>query len=765
MDDIFNLDDSCAAPIYNNTQHLMPESPWLEQLNPEQKLAVKTTEGPVLVLSGAGTGKTKVLTTRLAYILSQQKAQPWNCLVVTFTNRAAKEMKERVRNLIGPMADSVWLGTFHSICVKILRVHASLVGLNSNFTILAEDDQKRVIKKICADMGVDDKKYPPQSIVDRIQRWKDKNITVDKIDENFKSNTLTEIYKRYQQRLLELNCVDFGDILLYTLTILMSNDDVLRQYQEKFRYIMVDEYQDTNVTQYLFLRLLSQKYRNLCCVGDDDQSIYSWRGAEIENILRFEKDFKDCTTIRLERNYRSTANILAAASCLISHNSGRLGKTLKVAENSPARGSDNCPIKIISTYNGEDEAQYVMDEIENLHRNGYEYSQMAVLVRTAFHTREFEEKFIAVAIPYQVIGGPKFYERAEIRDALAYFRVILQPHDDLAFERIINKPARGVGEKTLDKMRDFASREQCSLFDAAARMVEQGGLSGKAKANLSELVRNFEEWRHILPAVSPDDLAAQVLEDSGYVDMLKNDSSPDAEGRLENLKELISVLTDKNKYPNLSEFLEHVSLVMDNDEALDANKVMLITLHSAKGLEFDVVFLPGWEEGLFPHQRSLDEGGENALEEERRLAYVAITRAKQKLYILTAMNRRVYGQWQNNIPSRFINELPPQNIELCNNVNQFYSNYIDNREPQQNYGNNYQNSYGNNNRQGYQPWYRNKRPSYSQQSAAQKQFIGAKVYHDTFGFGKVTNAEGNKLEIKFDNYGIKKVHKDYVTKV
>ena len=765
MDDIFNLDDSCAAPIYNNTQHLMAESPWLEQLNPEQKLAVKTTEGPVLVLSGAGTGKTKVLTTRLAYILSQQKAQPWNCLVVTFTNRAAKEMKERVRNLIGPMADSVWLGTFHSICVKILRVHASLVGLNSNFTILAEDDQKRVIKKICADMGVDDKKYPPQSIVDRIQRWKDKNITVDKIDENFKSNTLTEIYKRYQKRLLELKCVDFGDILLYTLTILMSNDDVLRQYQEKFRYIMVDEYQDTNVTQYLFLRLLSQKYRNLCCVGDDDQSIYSWRGAEIENILRFEKDFKDCTTIRLERNYRSTANILAAASCLISHNSGRLGKTLKVAENSPARGSDNCPIKIISTYNGEDEAQYVMDEIENLHRNGYEYSQMAVLVRTAFQTREFEEKFIAEAIPYQVIGGPKFYERAEIRDALAYFRVILQPHDDLAFERIINKPARGIGEKTLDKMRDFATREQCSLFDAAARMVEQGGLSGKAKANLSELVRNFEEWRHILPAVSPDDLAAQVLEDSGYVDMLKNDSSPDAEGRLENLKELISVLTDKNKYPNLSEFLEHVSLVMDNDEALDANKVMLITLHSAKGLEFDVVFLPGWEEGLFPHQRSLDEGGENALEEERRLAYVAITRAKQKLYILTAMNRRVYGQWQNNIPSRFINELPPQNIELCNNVNQFYSNYIDNREPQQNYGNNYQNSYGNNNRQGYQPWYRNKRPSYSQQSAAQKQFIGAKVYHDTFGFGKVTNAEGNKLEIKFDNYGIKKVHKDYVTKV
>ena len=344
MDDIFNLDDSCAAPIYNNTSQLMPTFPWIEQLNPEQKLAVQTTEGPVLVLSGAGTGKTKVLTTRLAYILAQQKAQPWNCLVVTFTNRAAKEMKERVHNIIGDMANSVWLGTFHSICVKILRTHAELAGLNSNFTILAEDDQKRVIKQVCGDMGVDEKKYPPQAIVDRIQRWKDKGITVDRLDENYKSNILTEVYKRYQQRLLELNCVDFGDILLYTLTILMSNPDIVEQYQNKFKYIMVDEYQDTNVTQYLFLRLLSQKHRNLCCVGDDDQSIYSWRGAEIENILRFEKDFTDCKTIRLERNYRSTANILSAASCLISHNSGRLGKTLKVAENSPAHKSDNCPV-------------------------------------------------------------------------------------------------------------------------------------------------------------------------------------------------------------------------------------------------------------------------------------------------------------------------------------------------------------------------------------------------------------------------------------
>lgn len=758
MDDIFNLDDSCAAPIYNNTTQLMPTFPWIEQLNPEQKLAVQTTEGPVLVLSGAGTGKTKVLTTRLAYILAQQKAQPWNCLVVTFTNRAAKEMKERVHNIIGDMANSVWLGTFHSICVKILRTHAELAGLNSNFTILAEDDQKRVIKQVCGDMGVDEKKYPPQAIVDRIQRWKDKGITVDRLDENYKSNILTEVYKRYQQRLLELNCVDFGDILLYTLTILMSNPDVVEQYQNKFKYIMVDEYQDTNVTQYLFLRLLSQKHRNLCCVGDDDQSIYSWRGAEIENILRFEKDFTDCKTIRLERNYRSTANILSAASCLISHNSGRLGKTLKVAENSPAHKSDNCPVKIISTYNGEDEAKYVMEEIENLHRlHNYEYSQMAVLVRTAFQTREFEEKFIAEAIPYQVIGGLKFYERAEIRDALAYFRVILQPNDDLAFERIINKPARGIGAKKIEKFYDFAHNNQVSLYMAVKQMIEQGLLKGKDQANMSELIDNFEEWRKIMPAVSPDDLAAQVLEDSGYVDMLKNDTSAEAPGRLENLKELISVLTDREKYQNLADFLEHVSLVMDNDEALSSNKVMLITLHSAKGLEFDVVFLPGWEEGLFPHQRSLDEGGENSLEEERRLAYVAITRARQKLYILAAISRRVYGQWQNNLPSRFINELPPQNIEICNNVNQFYSSYTNNS-----YSNNNYNNYNNNN---YKPWQKNKSPTYSQQSASQRQIIGKRIYHETFGYGKVINMEGNKLEIMFDKYGHKKLHKDYVNPV
>ena len=549
MDDIFNLDESSAAPVYNNTAALMPAFSWLDQLNPEQKLAVRTTEGPVLVLSGAGTGKTKVLTTRLAYILANMKANPWNCLVVTFTNRAAREMKERVHKMIGDMANSVWLGTFHSICVKILRNHAELAGLHSNFTILDTDDQKRVVKQICETMGVDDKKYPPQAIIDRIQRWKDKGMTVEKLQGEYKSNVLTEVYQRYQQRLLELNCVDFGDILLYALNILLSNPDILANYQNRFKYIMVDEYQDTNVTQYLFLRLLSQTHKNLCCVGDDDQSIYSWRGAEIENILRFEKDFPECQTIRLERNYRSTANILAAASCLISHNSGRLGKTLKVAENSPAMNCDNSKIKVVSVYSGEDEAKYVVEEIENLRRNGNDYSQMAVLVRTAFQTREFEEKFMAEAIPYQVIGGQKFYERAEIRDALAYFRVVLQPHDDLALERIINKPARGVGAKALEKLRETARSNGISLYMAAEKMVADGTLTGKAKTGLADLTDKFNQWRQALQAVTPDDLADQILDDSGYRDMLKQENTEEARGRLETLKELSTTCSATVKIP------------------------------------------------------------------------------------------------------------------------------------------------------------------------------------------------------------------------
>ena len=761
MEDTFEFTEEDAVPqTYDNISKLSPGFSWLEMLNPEQREAVQTTEGPVLVLSGAGTGKTKVLTTRLAYILAEHKASPWNCLVVTFTNRAAREMRERVQGLIGDMANSVFLGTFHSVCAKILRKHAELVNLKSNFTILGEDDQKRLIKQILEIEGIDDKKYPPQSILEKIGRWKDKGLSVDKIGADFKENIVTHVYKKYQEKMVEMNCVDFGDIILYTLNILLSDAEILDQYQQRFKYIMVDEYQDTNVTQYLLIRLLSQKHRNLCCVGDDDQSIYSWRGAEIENILRFNKDFPDAKIIRLERNYRSTANILSAASHLISNNQGRLGKTLRVAENSPARQAANERIKVVSTYNGEEEARYIADEIEHLARQGYKYSDIAILVRTAAQTREFEEKFISEAIPYQVIGGLKFYERAEIRDALAYFRVVLQPGDDLALERIINKPARGIGAKSVEKFQNEARFSHCSMYDAINKMLAEGAISGKAKTALSTLMNNFEEWRKAAQVLSPDDLAQQILEDSGYFEMLKMDKSVEAPGRIENLKELINVMSDTEKYPTLSDFMEHVSLVMDKDEINNDNRIKLITLHSAKGLEFNVVFLPGWEEGLFPHQRALDEGGNSALEEERRLAYVAITRARQKLYISLALNRRVYGQWQNNLPSRFINELPRANIELCNMCNNLYNSNFGNYIKKQ--PTSWHNSYKEEthafctDRHDYRDL-RNK--------PVHASMIGAKVFHETFGYGMVVAAEGDKLQVCFEKAGIKKLMSNFVRKI
>ena len=745
MDNIFELDDE--EPISNSAQ-LMPHFPWLDILNPEQRQAVETTEGPLLVLSGAGTGKTKVLTTRLAYILSKHLAAPWECLVVTFTNRAAKEMKERVFNMIGDVASNVWLGTFHSICVKILRNHAELVGLHSNFTILGEDDQKRLIKQICEANAIDTKKYPPQSVLEKISLWKDKGINVEKIGSDFKENILTKIYKLYQSRLVELNCVDFGDIILYTLQILMSHTDIAAKYQSRFKYIMVDEYQDTNISQYLLIRLLSQQHRNLCCVGDDDQSIYSWRGAEIENILRFSKDFQDAKIIRLERNYRSTAHILAAASALISHNSSRLGKNLKVAENSPAQKVDNAKIKIVSTYSGDDEASFVADEIANAHHDGYNYDDMAVLVRTAAQTRAFEEKFISEAIPYQVIGGLKFYERAEIRDALAYFRVILQPDDDLALERIINKPARGIGAKTIEKFQNEAQASHTSIYRAIETLLQTDSIKGKTKAALQQLMDNFAQWRKSYKALPPDDLASSVLEDSGYYDMLKNDTSAEAPGRIENLKELVNVMSDSENYPDLEAFMEHVSLVMDNDGDEDDNKVKLITLHSAKGLEFDVVFLPGWEENLFPHQRALDEG-EQALEEERRLAYVAITRAKHRLFISMAHNRRVYGQWQNNLPSRFIDELPKEHIELINKCSYFGDN-------RSSFKHNYTKPY-------YEETTYDDDPRYSYvRETPSNNYLGKRVYHQTFGYGKIVAQNGNTVHVCFDNGGIKKLMSSYL---
>ena len=545
MSNIFDFDDEETggnAGIFDNISALKPQSTFVDELNPEQKEAVLQTEGPVLVLAGAGTGKTKVLTSRLAYLLENNITRPWNCLVVTFTNRAANEMKERVRQFIGDTVNSVWLGTFHSICVKILRRYPDLVGLKDNFTILGEDDQKRVIKKVLQENGIDEKQYTPQSVLEKISRFKDKGLSIDKVINDYKSNITTRIYKEYQTKLIELNCVDFGDILLYVLDILLKNSEILNEYQEKFKYIMVDEYQDTNITQYLLLRLLSQKYRNICCVGDDDQSIYSWRGAEIENILKFNNDFPEAKTIRLERNYRSIANILTAASAVISHNSKRLGKTLKVAEHSPVSNCKNEKIKVISTYSGDDEAKYIANKINELRIDGFGYNEIAVLVRTASQTRAFEEIFIKESIPYKVVGGLKFYERAEIRDMLAYFRLIIQPSDDLAFERIINKPARGIGDKTVDKIRDRAKFDKTPLFQTMVNMVNGDEFSGKTKNALAGFISLVNEWRRVMPAIGVGELAEQIAEESLYMSMLEQDKSVEAPGRIENLKELISVL-------------------------------------------------------------------------------------------------------------------------------------------------------------------------------------------------------------------------------
>lgn len=804
MSNIFDFDDNDeinTAPVYDNISALKPEPDFMSDLNPEQKEAVLKTEGPLLVLAGAGTGKTKVLTTRLAYILHNNNVYPWNCLVVTFTNRAANEMKERVRQYIGETVNSVWLGTFHSICVKILRKYPELVGLKPNFTILGEDDQKRLIKKVLQENNIDEKQYAPQAVLEKISRFKDKGYGLEHIINEVKNNITAFIYKEYQTKLVELNCVDFGDILLYVLNMLKNpeNKAILEEYQERFKYIMVDEYQDTNVTQYLLLRLLSQKYRNICCVGDDDQSIYSWRGAEIENILKFNEDFPEATTIRLERNYRSVANILTAASAVISHNSRRLGKTLKVAEHSPVSDCKNEKVKVISTYSGDDEAKYIASKIQNLHFDGIDYEQIAVLVRTASQTRAFEEVFIKEQIPYKVVGGLKFYERAEIRDMLAYFRLILQPSDDLAFERIINKPTRGIGDKTVDKFRERSRIDRIPLYQAMCNMAAEGAFTGKTKAAIDGFINKMEEWRKVMQAVSLGELAEQVVDESGYMAMLEQDKSVEAPGRIENIKELINVMSDDEIYPNLSEFLEHVSLVIDNEYNDNSNKVIVSTLHAAKGLEFDAVFLPGWEEGLFPHQKCLEED-EGNIEEERRLAYVAITRARKLLYITMAFSRKLYGQWQNNMPSRFVNELPPSCIELINNTgyaapqkkNNYSSSYGGGRDYYINNNDGYKNSrggyrygggYKKPEKHGYfdsyesvaydeyadydEDNYYNQQPQndyfYSKKKKTSP-LIGLRVYHPSFGYGRIVDADGEKCEVNFDKAGKKKIMASYLEK-
>ena len=642
---------------------------WLDGLNDKQREAVEKTGGAVLVLAGAGTGKTRALTVRIAHILATRRAMPWQILAVTFTNRAAREMRERVGRLVAPLlgpeaAEDIWLGTFHALAARILRRHAELVGLKSNFTILDPDDQLRLVKQELEAADLDTKRWPPRLLHWMIERWKDKGKGPEQVTAaeagDFAGGRAAELYAAYQDRLRSLNAVDFGDLLLHNLTVLTQHDDILAKYNDRFRYILVDEYQDTNVAQYLWLRLLARKDGNICCVGDDDQSIYGWRGAEVENILRFEKDFPGASVIRLEQNYRSTAPILAAASHLIARNDSRLGKTLWTA----AEGGDK--LTLTGVWDGEEEARGIADRIEDLQRKAHALNEIAILVRAGFQTREFEERFITLNVPYRVIGGPRFYERLEIRDAVAWLRLVHSTDDDLAFERIVNKPRRGLGDAAMRALHRLRTDKGVSLFEAARLATSSGDLrpplQSRARRALDGFVQMVERWRRMAETASHVELAGTVLDESGYTAMWQDDKSPDAPGRLENLKELVRALAE---FENLGGFLEHIALVMEAAGSTEADMVNVMTLHSAKGLEFDTVFLPGWEEGVFPHPRTLNENGIAGLEEERRLAHVGLTRARKNVHISFAANRRIHNQWASNLPSRFIDELPPEHVEVA----------------------------------------------------------------------------------------------------
>ncbi|MGL4810251.1 MAG: ATP-dependent helicase, partial [Beijerinckiaceae bacterium] len=639
---------------------------YLDGLNPEQRQAVEATDGPVLVLAGAGTGKTRVLTTRIAHIIATQKARPFDILAVTFTNKAAREMKHRVALLVGDVAEGMpWLGTFHAIGTKILRRHAELVGLKSDFTILDTDDQIRLMKQVIAAADLDEKRWPGRALATWIDNWKNRGLSPSQVPQGeayaFGNGKGGELYSAYQERLKTLNACDFGDLLLHNIRIFREHADVLEHYQRRFRYMLVDEYQDTNTAQYLWLRLLAQGRakgeQNVCCVGDDDQSIYGWRGAEVDNILRFDHDFPGALVIRLERNYRSTGHILHVASHLIAHNESRLGKTLH---------TDDVPgekVTVTGAWDSEEEARLICEEIEALQQiKGHRLNEIAILVRISAQMREIEERFITTGLPYRVIGGPRFYERMEIRDALAYLRCIANPTDDLAFERIINKPKRGLGDATLEQLHVYARRGSVPLQQAARLLIETDELKPKVRATLRDLMASFTRWTQMLDANHPHhELAQIVLEESGYTDMWQKDRSAEAEGRLENLKELVRGMEE---FPDMRAFLEHVSLVMEAAEGESEDRVTLMTLHAAKGLEFETVFLPGWEEGLFPSQRALDENGRAGLEEERRLAYVGITRARRRAKLFFASNRRIHGLWSTTVPSRFIDELPEAHVEV-----------------------------------------------------------------------------------------------------
>lgn len=747
---------------------------WLNGLNDPQRQAVMTTEGPVLMLAGAGTGKTAALTARLAHLIRSRRAWPSEILCVTFTNRAAKEMRHRVGQLIGDAVEGMpWLGTFHSICARMLRRHAELVGLESNFTIIDTDDQLRLLKQLIQAEGLDEKRWPARQLAGLIDRWKNRGLNPDDLDagenEAYANGRGQAMYAAYQARMKALNACDFGDLLLHMLNILRRERDVLEQYQQRFKYVMVDEYQDTNAVQYLWLRLLAQARKNICVVGDDDQSIYSWRGAEVANILRFEKDFPGAAIIRLEQNYRSTPDILAAASGLIAANSERLGKTLWTERN------DGEKVRVIGVWDAPEEARRVGDEIERLEREGAPLDQVAILVRAQYQTREIEDRFIQIGLNYKIVGGFRFYERAEIRDALAYLRLIAQPSDDLAFERIHNQPKRGLGAKALEMMHLHARRQNMPLAAAALDLADSQELPARSRTTIGQLMASFLRWREMAESKTPADLLRVVLEESGYDAMLKADRTAESASRADNLIELARAMED---YQTLGDFLEHVSLVMDNDAADDAQKVTIMTMHAAKGLEFDHVFLPGWEEGVFPSQRALDEGGLASLEEERRLAYVAITRARRRCTILHAANRRIYGQWTSSIPSRFVGELPDGHVAiestLSGGASLWRANWSEQDDPfahvstsrpdrSQARGPGWQRALTS----GYDPKpARIKEPGRSAASFAAKPrndlAIGSRVFHEKFGYGTVSAQEGNKLDIDFETSGSKRVIDSFV---
>ena len=762
--------EAAAVPLSQRALQAARPAAYLDDLNPAQRAAVEALDGPVLMLAGAGTGKTKALTARIVHLLRMGKARPNEILAVTFTNKAAREMKLRVGRLLGEVAEGMpWMGTFHSLSVKILRRHAELVGLKSNFTILDTDDQVRLLKQLILAANIDEKRWPARMLAGMIDGWKNRALTPERVPSSEAggyNNRGTELYAQYQERLRTLNACDFGDLLLHCVVIFQANPDVLAQYQRWFRYILVDEYQDTNVCQYLWLRLLAQAHRNICCVGDDDQSIYGWRGAEVGNILRFEKDFPGAHVVRLEQNYRSTPHILAAASGVIAGNAGRLGKTLWT------EAKDGEKVRLIGHWDGEEEARWIGEEVEALQqgRRGLHpvgLDGQAILVRASHQMRAFEDRFLTIGLPYRVIGGPRFYERQEIRDAMAYFRLSVSPEDDLAFERVVNLPKRGLGDKAQADIQRTARGAGVSLHEGARELVAHGGIGGKGAGQLRAFVEGIDRWHRATRVVDYDHvrLAETILEESGYTEMWQNDKTPEAPGRLENLKELVKAL---EQFDNLQGFLEHVSLIMDNETEEGGEKVSIMTLHAAKGLEFPVVFLPGWEDGLFPSQRSMDESGLKGLEEERRLAYVGITRAEELCTISFASNRRVYGQWQSQLPSRFIDELPSDHVEVQTPPGLYGGGFgaaapyaVSAMEDRVSKADVYASP-------GWKRMQdRVQSRGVSQPREARGMVIdatvvsahseGDRVFHRKFGYGIVIGIEGDKLEIDFSKAGIKKV--------